>query len=834
MKISYNWLKEYISTDLPVDQASAILTMAGLEVEGIEKIESVRGGLGGLLVAEVLTCEEHPDSDHLHITTVSTGNGAEPLQVVCGAPNVARGQKVILATVGTTLYPTGEEEGFKIKKSKIRGAESHGMICAEDEIGVGTSHDGIIVLDNGIPAGTPAAEVFQLQDDHILEIGLTPNRVDAASHYGVARDLAACLSVDGDKITAQLPSVESFSVDDPDGLPVTVQVEDHDGAPRYMGVTVKGIKIAPSPEWLQQKLRNIGMNPKNNVVDITNFVMHECGQPLHAFDIAKVSGGKIIVRRAAEGEPFTTLDGVERKLSAEDLVIANDTAPMCLAGVFGGQDSGVSDTTTDVFIESAYFNPVSVRKSARRHGLNTDSSFRFERGVDPEMTPYALKRTAMLIRELAGGTISSQITDTYPVAIEPFRFEIEPQRINRLIGTNIPMDEFRSILESLEIKIENETTGDKGQTVWAIAVPPYRVDVKREADVAEDVLRIYGFNRVPMPHHLKSVITYGNQQTSDRLVNVVSDLLSARGMVEIMSNSLTKAAYYDSLVTYPAEKCVRILNPLSNELNVMRQTLLFNALEAVSLNVNHRNGDLKLYEVGNCYQYDPAKAVDGDGHPVKGSLKPYTERLRLAITATGAEVLPNWNHPVRPSDFYTVKEVAENILQRLGINIYEGKYESSDSDLFSEGVNYVIRNKRLFEIGIVSSKLRKAFDIKSPVYYLEMDIAVLLQLAGTVRIAVKELSKFPEVKRDLALMVDRGVTFSQLREAAVKAEKKLLKSVSLFDVYEGDKLPEGKKSYALNFVLEDTTKTLTDAEIDRVMQNIEKQMGQQTGAVVRK
>lgn len=835
MKISYNWLKDYIKTDLPAGKAAEILTAAGLEIEGIEKVESIRGGLQGLVVAEVLTCTEHPDSDHLHITTVSVGDGGEPLQVVCGAPNVAAGQKVILATVGATLYPTGEEEGFKIKKSKIRGVESLGMLCAEDEIGVGTSHDGIIVLDPLAKAGTPAAEVYDMQDDYVFEVGLTPNRIDAASHYGVARDLAAYLTANGAATAARLADVSAFGVDDAKALPVAVTVEDPAGAPRYAGVTVKGVKVGPSPEWLQQKLRAIGMNPKNNVVDITNYVMHECGQPLHAFDMAKVGGHEIIVRRAQEGEPFVTLDGVERKLSGEDLVICDDRRPMCLAGVFGGMDSGVTDATTDIFIEAAYFNPVSVRKSARRHGLNTDSSFRFERGTDPAMPEYALRRAALLVKELAGGIVSSEVVDIYPEKIGPFEFSINLGRINRLIGAEIPVATAKAILIGLEIEIRGESLEENGDTVLDIAVPAYRVDVQREADVAEEILRIYGFNNVPNPHFIKNVITYGNQRTADRMIDAAANLLVGQGCVEIMSNSLTKAAYYEELGSYKAENCVKILNPLSNELNVMRQTLLFNALEAVALNVNRRNGDLRLFEFGNCYFYDPKAAAAAFENGEKGTLKPYRQESRLAITVTGLERQPNWNHP-KPemSDFFTVKYLTEQLLHRLGVNIYEGYYETLSSDLYSEAVVYVIRGKKLFEMGVVSGKLaRNVFDLKQPVYYMEMNVAQLQKVADTVRVQAAELSKYPEVKRDLALLVDKGVTFSQLREAASKAEKKLLKSVGLFDVYEGDKLPEGKKSYALNFVIEDTTKTLTDTEIERIMGNISAALAKATGAQVR-
>lgn len=819
MKISYNWLKNYIKTDLSADEAAKYLTASGLEIEGIEKVESIRGGLQGLVVAHVLTCEKHPDADKLHVTSISIGSG-EALQVVCGAPNVAAGQKVILATVGATLYPSPKEDGFKIKKSKIRGVESLGMLCAEDEIGVGHSHDGIIVLPQSTEVGTPASEIFNLSDDYLFEVGLTPNRVDAASHYGVARDLAAILSASVGTIKAQLPSVEEFVIDNA-SLPITVRVEDNLGAPRYTGITVRGVKIAPSPEWLQSNLRAIGINPKNNVVDITNFVLHECGQPLHAFDLAKVEGGEIIVRKCEESTPFTTLDGVERKLSSDDLMICSASRPMCLAGVFGGMDSGVSETTTDIFIESAYFNPVTVRKSARRHGLNTDSSFRFERGTDPDMTIYALKRAAMLIKELAGGEISSDIIDIYPTEIGPFRFEVRYEHINRLIGKEIPEQTVKSILAGLEIVIEHEADG-----VLNVAVPAYRVDVCREVDIIEEVLRIYGFNNVENPHYIKNVITYGNQQTTDSLVATASALFASIGATEIMSNSLTKAAYYEELTSYKAENCVRIFNPLSIDLNVMRQTLLFNALEAVQLNTNRKNGDLKLFEFGNCYYFNPAKAEEG-------GLKPYSQQQHLAITITGLDRQTAWNVKGQQSDFFTLKSFAEKLFDRFGVNINEGVMDSLQSDLYSEAVSYTMRGNKIMEMGIVSKKIRSMFDIKAPVYFLELNVEKFQKIVRTVKTQATELSKFQAVKRDLALLVDKEITFSKLRELASRGEKKLLRGVSLFDVYEGDKLPDGKKSYALNFVIEDTTKTLTDQEIERIMGNITKALEKNTGATVR-
>ncbi len=808
MKLSYRWLNDYLPTQLTAPEAAALLTTSGLEVEGIETHESIRGGLRGLVVGEVLTCTDHPDSDHLHVTTVSTGGG-EPLQVVCGATNVAAGQKVVLATVGATLYPIGAEEGFTIKKSKIRGVESFGMICAEDEIGIGTGHDGILVLPADTPAGTPVAELFQLGDDQTLEIGLTPNRIDAASHYGVARDLAAILTLQGTPCKAQLPAVELPAAANPQ--PVEVVVEAPDAAPRYMGLTMSGIRIAPSPEWLQQRLRAIGLNPRNNVVDITNHVMYECGQPLHAFDLSRVEGRKIVVKRCAEGTPFTTLDGVERTLSADDLMICSATRPMCLAGVFGGLDSGVSDTTTEIFLESAYFNPVSVRKSAKRHGLSTDSSFRFERGTDPDMPPYALRRAAALIAELASGKVTSPVVDHYPAPVEPFRFGIEYGRINDLIGKEIPVETVKTILASLEIAIEKETPSG-----LQIGVPAYRVDIRREVDVIEEILRIYGFNNVENPHYIKNVITVGNQQTADRMIDTLSNLLVSCGATEIMSNSLTRLSYYDGLEQLPAARCVRILNPLSNELNAMRQTLLFNALEAIQLNSNRKRSDLKFFEFGHCYFFDPDKATD----ETRGTLKPYREGMRLGIALTGLATQPNWNQKAVPGDLFTLKALAERMLQRLGVSLHEGSYSAGTNDLYADSMQYTLRGKPLFEMGVVARKIAAQFDLKAPVYFLELDVDQLARVAATVKVAAAELSKFPEVSRDLALLVDKSVTFEALHAAGMKSGKKLLKSISLFDVYEGDKLPEGKKSYALNFVLEDTAKTLTDGEIDHVMGNL--------------
>ena len=820
MNISYNWLKRYIDTDLPAEKVAEVLTDIGLEVEGFEKIETVKGGLQGVVVGEVVTCTDHPDSDHLHLTTVDVG-AVEPLQIVCGAPNCRAGLKVLCAQVGAVLYPDGGDEEFKIKRSKIRGVESLGMLCAEDELGIGASHDGIMELPADAPVGMTAKEYLHIEDDYLIEIGLTPNRVDAASHVGVARDLAAYLQSRGEHVQVKMPDVSVFAPDNHD-LNVKIRVENPEAAPRYAGVTVTGCKIGPSPEWMQNCLRAAGINPKNNLVDITNFVLFELGQPLHAFDAAKIEGGEVVVRTCAEGTPFVTLDGVERKLTDKDLMICSAERPMCIAGVFGGLDSGVSDTTTDVFIESAYFNPVWVRKTAKRFGLNTDSSFRFERGVDPNMQVYAAKRAALLMKELAGGTISSDITDIYPAPIADFVFDVSLARVNALIGKEIPENVVRAIIAALEVKILSEKDG-----VLTVAVPPYRVDVQREADLIEDILRIYGYNNVEIPQQVRSTLSYAPKPDRNKLMNLAADFLTANGFTEIMSNSLTKASYYEGLTSCPADRCVRILNPLSADLSVMRQTLLFNMLEAVELNANRRNGDLCLYEFGNCYFYDESKRSE------ENRLAAYSEEYRLSIAVTGVATPQSWDSKPVKASFFTLRAVAEKLLRRFGIDIYALKTEPLESDLFSEGLSMSLNGKELLQIGSVAAKIRRVTDVKQEVYYLEMNFEALAKSTKKLKIVAEELSKFPEVKRDLALLVDKQVTFAALRDAAFAAERKLLKSVSLFDVYEGDKLPEGKKSYALSFILEDKTRTLDDKTIERVMSNLTRQFEQRCGAQVR-
>ena len=820
MNISYNWLKRYLKTDLTAEEIAKILTDIGLEVEGFEKIETIKGGLHGVVVGEVLTCEEHPDSDHLHITTVDVGGDA-PLQIVCGAPNCRQGLKVLCATVGTVLYPNGGEEEFKIKRSKIRGVESLGMLCAEDELGIGESHDGIMELPIDSVVGTTAKEYLHIEDDYLIAIGLTPNRVDAASHIGVARDLYAYLTANGRAAELVWPSVEDFKVDNHD-LEIKVRVENQEAAPRYAGVSIRNCKIGPSPEWMQNALRAAGINPKNNLVDITNFVLFELGQPLHAFDADKIEGKEVVVRTCAEGTPFVTLDGVERKLTEKDLMICSAERPKCIAGVFGGLDSGVNDETVNVFLESAYFNPVWVRKTAKRFGLNTDSSFRFERGADPNIQLYALKRAAMLFKELAGGEIASEVIDICPEPAKDFVFDFSLKRLAMLIGKEIPEATVHAILAALDVKI----LAQQGE-VLTVAVPPYRVDVQREADLVEDVLRIYGYNNIEIPQQVRSTLSYATRPDRTKLMNLAADYLTANGYTEIMSNSLTKAAYYENLESYKAANCVKIMNPLSADLNVMRQTLLFNMLEAMSLNINHKNGDLKLYEFGNCYFYNAEKATE------EQPLAAYSEEYRLAMAVTGVATPQSWDVKPLKASFFTLRAMAEKLLRRFGLEIYTLKCESLKSDLYGEALEFQLNGKRLLEIGVVSPKMRKMLDIKQEIYFMELNFDLLVKSTKKHRIQAEELSKFPEVKRDLAWLVDKEVSFAQLREVALQTERKLLKSVSLFDVYEGEKLPEGKKSYALSFVLEDKTRTLDEKSIERVMSNLQRQFEQKCGANVR-
>jgi phenylalanyl-tRNA synthetase beta chain len=820
MQISYRWLRDYIQTSLSPEKISEILTSTGLEVESLEEYCPVKGGLEGFVIGEVLTCRKHPDADKLSVTTVNTGAG-EPLGIVCGAPNVAAGQKVAVATIGATVYMG--TDSFVIKKARIRGVESCGMICAEDELGLGKSHDGIMVLDASAVPGTPAKDYFKIETDHIFTIGLTPNRIDAASHIGVARDLAAYLAANTSDFVKErdysTPSVEAFAVDN-HNLPIEVIVENAEACPRYAGLTISGVSVAPSPGWLQNRLRAIGLTPVNNVVDATNYVLHEMAQPLHAFDAGKITGGRVVVKTLPAGTSLVTLDGVERKLDAQDLVICNAAKGICIAGVFGGQESGISDSTTSIFLESAYFNPAYIRRTSKRHGLNTDASFRFERGIDPNNTVYALKRAAMLIREVAGGQISSGITDVYPNPVNPFRMELNFRHVCKFVGQEMEPKTIRKILEALEIEIESQTA-----YAMVIKVPPYRVDVQREADVVEEILRIYGYNNVDFSDEMHSTLTYSQKPDREKVVNVISDFLSCGGFNEIMSNSLTKTSYYGQSESFPAVRCVNILNPLSQDLGCMRQTLLFGGLEAVLYNINRKNSDLKLYEFGNCYFTEP----EHGGQALKG----YTEQQHLALFITGSKAGGNWNTPEQPSSFFSLKTYSENIFKRLGIRIETLKTAGIRNDIFAEGLSYTDGQNLLAEAGTVNPKLLKQFDIKAPVYYADFRWDAVLRMLAKSEIRYRDLPRFPEVRRDLSLMVDKKVRFAEICSVANRTERKLRKSINLFDVYEGDKVESGKKSYAVSFVLQDMEQTLTDRQIDKTMQRIAEALAKETGAQVR-
>ncbi|MBI9061990.1 MAG: phenylalanine--tRNA ligase subunit beta [Marinilabiliaceae bacterium] len=817
MNISYNWLKNYIDIDLAPEKVSEILTDIGLEVGGIEETQSVKGGLEGLIIGEVLTCEKHPGADKLSKTTVNIGQ-AEPLPIVCGAPNVAAGQKVVVATVGTVLY--SGDDNFTIKKSKIRGEVSLGMICAEDEIGMGASHDGILVLPAGVAVGTLAKDYFEVETDTCIEIDLTPNRVDGASHFGVARDLAAFLKQQNPDVQVKIPSVDAFTPDNTN-YPVDVRVENTEACPRYCGVTISDITVKESPKWLQTKLKSIGLSPVNNVVDVTNYVLHELGQPLHAFDGAKIKGDKVIVKTLADGTLFTTLDETERELSEQDLMICNAEEGMCIAGVFGGIESGVSNATSKIFLESAYFHPVWVRKTAKRHTLSTDASFRFERGIDPNMTVHALKRAALLIKEVAGGTISSEVIDIYPQPIENFKVALKYSNVHRLIGKELPKETIKNILTGLEMEIKSET-----DDVLELSIPPYRVDVTREADVIEDILRIYGYNNIEMPDSVNSTISYSPKPDNHKLTNLIATQLTSTGFSEIMCNSLTKASYYEALKTYPADQLVELANPLSNDLGVMRQTLLFGGLESIQHNRNRRNADLKLFETGNCYYYTPGAS--------KNVVESYNEDQHLGIFMTGNKAAANWNTPEQSVSFFDLKNQIENVLAQLGLSFNDFDEEETTSDLFAEGLSLKIGDKTVINYGLVDAKLLKAFDIDQPVCFAEIKWEPILQKSSKKTISYSEISKFPEVKRDLALLLNTEVTFSQVKAVAQKTEKKLLKSVSLFDVFEDKKLGAGKKSYAVSFILQDETKTLNDKQIDKIMKKFMMNFERELGAQIRK
>jgi len=795
-----------------------VLTSIGLETGGVEEIQTIKGGLEGLVIGEVLTCTAHPNSDHLHLTTVSIGNGGEPLRIVCGAPNVAAGQKVVVATVGTTLY--FGEEPITLKRSKIRGEESFGMICAEDEIGIGTSHDGIIVLPADAPVGTPAKEYYNVKSDWVLEVDITPNRVDAASHYGVARDLAAWLKQAGKPHKLTRPSVDAFAVDKKEGG-IEVIVENREACPRYSGLTIRGVTVKESPDWLKNKLLLIGLRPINNIVDITNFVLHETGHPMHAFDAAQIRGNEVVVRTMPEKTGFITLDEQEHKLSHDDLMICNAEEGMCIAGVFGGLHSGVTEKTTDLFLESAYFHPTWVRKTARRQGLSTDSSFRFERGADPNNTVYVLKRAALLVKELAGGVIEGEIRDIYPTPVERARVSLSFDKVYSLIGKDIPKEDIRSILHSLETEIEKES--DSGLN---LRIPTYRVDVTRDVDVIEDILRIYGYNNVEISDSLKANLSY--QTATDRkhkLQTLISEQLTANGFSEIMNNSLTKETYYEQGVTYPADHCVTLINPLSNDLSVMRQTLLYGGLECIAYNRNRKKSDLRFYEFGNCYFYDADKRKE------EKILAEYAEETHIGLWLCGNRTHKNWAAAEEESSVFELKAHVENILKRLGIAGNQVRFDMLQNDLFTTGMSIRTHKRFIGSFGIVSPSICKAFDIETAVFFAEMNWDLLMKESEKLSVRFSEISRFPPVSRDLALLVDKSVTFARIQEIAVSSEKKLLKQITLFDVYEGKNLPEGKKSYAVNFLLQDEEKTLNDKQIDGVMwkiqQNLEKELDAQ-------
>ena len=808
MKISYNWLQQFLQIDWDATKTGELLTDLGLEVEGIETKESIKGSLKGIVVGKVLTCVQHPNADRLKVTTVDLGD-SKPIQIVCGAPNVAVGQKVPVATVGTLLYDD-KGDSFKIKKGKIRGEESHGMICAEDELGLGSSHDGILVLDDSIKEGSLGADVFNIEKDHVFEIGLTPNRSDAMSHFGVARDLRAGLIQQEKQLELISPSVSNFHVDERT-LRFDVEVENKDLVPRYCGISITDVTVKDAPEWIQNRLKAIGLTPKNNIVDITNYVLHELGQPLHAFDAQRIKGNKIVVKTLKEGTKFTTLDEVVRTLSSEDIMICDaEENPLCIAGVFGGLDSGVSKNTNSIFLESAYFNPVSVRKTAKRHALNTDASFRFERGIDINLTKYALKRAALLIEEYAGGKIASDISDFYPVRFEDFQVFLSYENAYRLIGQEIPRETIKNILASLEIKINSETEGGLGLTI-----PSYRTDVQREADIIEEILRVYGYNSIEFSHKLNTSISFDNNKDT-KIENVVAEQLSTLGFNEIMSNSLTKAAYVNYSESLSEDFNVSMLNPLSSDLGVLRQSLLFSGLESISYNLNRKNNLLKFYEFGKTYHKYSDK---------------YQEDKHLTLFVTGNRTKETWNANVAKSDFFYLKGVLVSVLERLGINNF--KSSLSKSDIFSEGLSFSLGKIKLVEFGTVKKGILKEFGIKQQVMYADFNWDNILRLSTKKAIKVSELSKFPSVKRDLALLLNNKTEFKELYNLAFQTERKLLKEVDLFDVYEGDNLPEGKKSYAVSFVLQDENKTLEDKQIDKVMQKLQVSFEKNLEAVLR-
>ena len=808
MKISYNWLKQFLQTDWEENKASELLTDLGLEVEGIETVESIKGSLEGVVVGEVLTCVQHPNADRLKLTTVDLGSG-DPVQIVCGAPNVDVGQKVPVATIGTILYDDSGAS-FKIKKGKIRGEESHGMICAEDELGLGSSHDGILILDDKIKSGTKAADVFNIEVDKVFEIGLTPNRADAMSHYGVARDFRAGLIQHGFNLELISPSVSDFQVDER-RLRIDVEVDKKESVPRYCGISIVDVEVKDSPEWIQNRLKSIGITPKNNIVDITNYVLHELGQPLHAFDAKKIQGNKILVKTLKTGTKFTSLDGVERELHAEDIMICDAASnPLCIGGVFGGLNSGVTEKTTSIFLESAYFDPVSIRKTAKRHALNTDASFRFERGIDINFTKYALKRAAILIKEYSNGKIASDVMDFYPEKVEDFQVFFSYENAFRLIGQELDKETIKNILASLEIKISSETEAGLGLTI-----PSFRVDVQREADIIEEILRVYGYNNIKFSHKLNSSISFDNNKDI-YLENIIANQMTSLGFNETMANSLTKEDYISLSKNLKTEFNVTMLNPLSNDLKVLRQSLLFSGLESISYNLNRKNSSLKLYEFGKTYH----KYEHG-----------YQEDKHLVIFISGSRIKDTWTTSPQNSDFFYLKGIIMSILERIGISNL--KSSPTKSDVFSEGLTLSLGKKKLVEFGVVNKKIIKEFGIKQEVLFADFDWSTILSITGKKTMKVSNITKFPSVKRDLALMLDEKVTFKEIYDLAFQSERNLLKDVDLFDVYQGDKLPEGKKSYAVSFVLQDKNKTLEDRQIDKIMQKLQQSFEKNLKAVLR-
>lgn len=821
MNISYKWLKEYIDFDLTPQQVAEALTSLGLEVGATEEVETIRGGLKGLVVGQVLTCEMHPNSDHLHVTTVDLGNGEAPAQIVCGAPNVAAGQKVIVATLGTVLYDG--DDSFTIKKSKLRGVESCGMICAEDEIGVGTSHDGIIVLPDDAVVGTPAAQYYGVESDWMIEVDLTPNRIDGGSHYGVARDLFAWLKQNGLPGALHRPSVDEFKIDRPDGG-IPVEVLNPEACPRYSGLTVRNVKVQESPKWLKDYLLAAGQRPINNIVDITNYMLLGLGQPMHCFDLAKVKGDKVVVRTVEAGTKFVTLDEVERTLTDRDLMICNAQEPMCIGGVFGGLDAGVTEQTTDIFLESAYFHPTWIRKTARRFGLNTDASFRFERGIDPNETVYNLKLAAMLVKQIAGGEICGDIVDVKAHDFPGFPVELHYDYVTSLIGKNIGKDTIKSIVESLEMQIVSEDDEKIN-----LIVPTYRVDVQRPCDVVEDILRVYGYNNVEFGDSIHSSLSNkDNVDFADDMKELISNQLTSSGYNEILNNSLTVEAYYQGLETYPAERCVKVMNALSSDLNVMRQTMLFGGLESIARNINRKNANLRFYEFGNVYSFNP----EADNSQV--ALAPYSEHTALGLWLTGHNHAGNWAEKVRPLSVYDLKAAVENIFKRLGINERELLVEQTDNDVVTPALLYKNRGGKLLGmLGVVEEKLLKRFDINQEVYFAQFNWNAICKMAAKNSVKYYDLPKTLPVKRDLALLVDTAVTYDDIRRVVEQSEKKLLKSMTLFDVYEGKNLPAGKKSYAISLILQDDAKTMQDKQIDAIMQKIIRNLETQVGAQLR-